>query len=969
MKHARTLALVVVVLALLLAACQGAGRPPATPQPEAPGVLEGVLLEGAPDTPAADAAYDLHLPLPADPAPLTSFDEALGHQVLRIEVDVEFEADATVAQVNALLRAVDGRIVSMVRRAPIFLVRVPDPGDLDALAALVAEMERQPGVASALPSLRLQPEALPGGLDPGDAGDMTRSDHHLAVRAHAAWNLREELPASDARPWFVLGDWFGDGAPDDDYAAEVEAGDYDASGADDHGYHVLGIALGAYGPSAGDPDRDDVTGMFPASLRVRAADYANDATSDRIRNALLQRINDVLDEDADARIVVNTSLGFTSDPGVVVANGQARRWIGQVRANDLEDRFLHLTSAGNGGSGASVQRNSTFTYAALGTVTTARGTPMTNLTNILVIENRTNTLADAAAGALARPLPGCASIGSTMGGHLSAIGHRVWSFGSANTAAGASNQSGTSMATPQAAGLAAFVWALDPALDPQGVAALLRDTARALPDTTTSGNGTCNAVAPQPVIDAFDAVLAASGDAGRVRLLNATGGLPRFDHFDLEAFVHGQPAQPALDYGELDLNGDGVTDGGPAATRRDRLDLDGDGAFTPLARVLDGHRVAFDERALTDLEVACFYAHSPLYEGGALPRARLLATELRVGIAGPRTRYLRIERAPSGAPFVDDVALRGTVTPPRCADPFAVDAAELEWLDEAGARVGRGATHTLGAADLRGSGGSGFRARTLTLRYAAAHGRTAESRVTVIPCSDGEIPVVGEPQCPRSAGLLLESLVELFGGLPADTADEVQRAIHGAPEHRAVLERLGFEPCDPRFCDPFPPGFPHSATQLREGWYGDRGEVVAGHLDRLFKVLGSPSLEELDLQLATLQRAVAADDALSAADRELFATAAGVSLAAVELLAPEAAGGEHGWRAFAFADPLLLGERADPFAPAERALEGFLTAVVIANDRSGFAADGNLRAAAYALALEALRQAERVAQEAGAGAP
>lgn len=924
-------------------------------------VTEGVLLEGAPDTLAADAAYDLTVPAAITPE-LVSFDEAVGNDILRTEIDIEFVDEAIVEEVNAVLEDIGGRIVSMVRNTPTFVVRIPDPGSVDELNKLIEGLESLPLVKSVLKSLivtpdaDLRPQAFPNDLDPTDTtngGDIERTDHQLAVRAHAAWNLKDLLPDLDERPWLVIGDWFGDGEPDGDYSAATETDDYDTTNSDDHGYHVLGIALGAYGPSSGNQNRDDVTGIFPGTLNVRAADFANNSTASRIRNLTVQRVNDVLDVEPNARIIVNTSLEYTNPPPVSTVNPDARRWINLVRDNDLEDRFIHLTAAGNGGSGAQVNVSSRFTYASLGNVTDTDGTAIANLTNILVIENRVNTLTNG----LARPAPGCASSSSTMGGDLSAIGNVVWSLGSGNASGGASNQSGTSMATPQVAGLAAYVWSLDTDLTPQEVMTVLTDTARDLQDTTTQGNGvrngrTCNTVVPQPVIDAFDAVLAAGGNEARTALVNISGGMNTFDEFDLTFFLNDLPGTPTLDYGRLDLNGDGVTDGDLTLTNTDRLDLDNDGAFDTLTKTIGGQIVQFDEAALTDMDIMCYYAYDSLYTGSTWRRGGLLPSELLVGIAGPKNRYVPVKFDASNNPSIEDVELSGWVKGPACTTPIAVDPAKLEWLDVRDNLLETGPQHTVTVRDLTSSPFFVLFPRTVTLRY-EVEAQTVEAQVTVIPCvTEGDSR--GYPACPVIAvEELIADLEELM-----DFVD-----IQGIVDIREVLKELpDFDPCDPRFCDP--PEFPYDQATLREGFYGDRGLRTTEYLDRLFKTINAPTYEEFETQLYNLQVAVAAEEEISVGDRKLLNAAFSVVLASAEFFAPYDLGGRNGWRAFDFADdPNNLVERADILAPAQASLEGFLTAVVSTNTRSEFTSELMFSAASYAAAHEALDQARLLTEE------
>jgi hypothetical protein len=127
---------------------------------------------------------------------------------------------------------------------------------------------------------------------------------------------------------------------------------------------------------------------------------------------------------------------------------------------------------------------------------------------------------------------------------------------------------------------------------------------------------------PAPALDAYAAVLAADGGAAvpaRAAVLDAddTGqaaGAIRFDEDDLTAFGDAFTAGAgAVDYGRYDLNGDGRTGG----TATDRIDLDPAG--TPqwglVQRTVAGLPLTFDERALTDLDVLCYAAHTPLYQG------------------------------------------------------------------------------------------------------------------------------------------------------------------------------------------------------------------------------------------------------------------------------------------------------------------------------------------------------------------
>ncbi len=658
----------------------------------------GVLLEGDPEARARTATYDLMVPAAYPPGAFAL--DPSGASVLLREVEVGWTLEASVAAVNDLLQRYDATIVGMLGGVPSSIVRVPDPGGWAGLQDLLERLRAEPVVASVLPSWVL--EAPP--VEPDDAGTaeigraevptqipltgtrLQRIDHHLAVRGHAAWNARAAL--EDAQlPWLVILDFFGDGAPVDGYAGTYVAGDFGTGAVNMHGYHVLGIVQGAFAP---DPEvvaiRQDVTGMVPADLPVRAVDLsmATLNTSARVRNAAIQRINAILALDPDARIVVNSSIG-SSAPGTS-QRGEGEAWTVAVRlagepaldddatrtalatpGSGLEDRFLHATSAGNSstvGAVAFALNNGGFTYAALGTDMTASGVALPPLRNVLVVENRVRTRHDPAVPE--RPAPTCASVSSTMGGSISAIGTDVWSMGlcTAWNAQGrcvtqfstsASDATGTSMSTPQVAALAAYAWALAPFLDaPQVRALLLETTVADAPDTTGVG---CNPTAPQPVIDAYAAVLAAGAAAAWDAILDVTGDAA-FDEADLDAFLDGFAFRAAeTDFGRFDLNGDGIPG---SLARNERVDLNGDRTYASVIRTVLGTPVAYDEAAVSDYDVLCYFAYGPLYDGApSLRDARLaepcLGTVVRIEAPRPAAR----------APFSADTVVRAELVDPR----------------------------------------------------------------------------------------------------------------------------------------------------------------------------------------------------------------------------------------------------------------------------------------------------------------
>jgi len=188
---------------------------------------------------------------------------------------------------------------------------------------------------------------------------------------------------------------------------------------------------------------------------------------------------------------------------------------------------------------------------------------------------------------------------------------------------------GTSFAAPQVAGVAAYLLTQKPDLSPTQ----LRDALL----NTRAGD----------VLDAYRAVLEL--DAGdnalplRRRLLDVAGGDEtdgsgakpdgKFDEKDLEAFVkafrhaeaHRKPDDPP-DRSRFELNGDGFTGGSTTAP----FDLDGPSGgigtsiLSTLSRDIRSVPIQFDETALTDLQILCFYAYSGMYTGSPSERGRIL---------------------------------------------------------------------------------------------------------------------------------------------------------------------------------------------------------------------------------------------------------------------------------------------------------------------------------------------------------
>jgi subtilisin family serine protease len=618
-----------------------------------------VLLGGDPNSPAIEAVRDFDSGDRISDAEIS--EASNGVRVVRTKIEIEFSTDATVGEVNALLKSNEGLITSMLERLNFIVVRIPDPESLEALDSRVAQLESDPTVVRVYYARIPVPNELPGNYT-ADGSPLPRIDHQLAVRAHAAWNAKAALKGEFAAPpLLIVQDLFGGGTPNGDFDVKT-VGHFGTSKPNAHGYHVLGIIAARHG---GEPsDRGQATGIYPGTLDLLAFDHTwlDDVT---IENLIIFQA-----KNSKRNIVVNSSTGndLTCDETLAECLVPlARKWIKKVRGfalyetgktgpASLENKFLLLSAAGNIDDAfvhSDAALDSSYNAARLMTdLDTEKGVKLDNLNNTLVIEDREN-------GSSQPYEAECLSDGSMRGGDLSAIGTDVWSLTGAST--GAENFSGTSMSTPQAAGLAAYVWALAPGLSSQELLSLLTQTAR---DDVCSGGG----AQAKPVIDAYNAVLAvdhASALSGggtpeapvRLAILDVVdakgepGGDGAFDERDIEEFMQEYSAREgAIDYSRYDLNGDGWTDGLCDRTEKFNLDIDYPPSYGNVTQDIKGKAVAFDEEKATDMHVLCYYAYSPLYMGD---------TSLRDSIVGSRCSECDGDDPPPPWPVPPEIDGRG----------------------------------------------------------------------------------------------------------------------------------------------------------------------------------------------------------------------------------------------------------------------------------------------------------------------
>jgi hypothetical protein len=601
-----------------LARCLKPRAPAPGPSGSPPAPAPGPSPTPAPTPIAGPSALDSIADVVSDDALVATGEISLdgAAEIVRTQLELDLAPGASKAAFDALLARIGARVVSSVKGVGLPTVRIPDPGSLEALKGLAASLSADPVLDGADLVAIPPPEDLPGNVAAAST-DLEFVRPQLAIRSGAAWNARAAL---DTPPTLLLADYFGDGPPDAALTAlDARPGDFSTpaspySAADvkqSHGYLVAGLLAGRFEPAGAGADSagDLVAGTWAGpDLPLRVLDIRTGLAGSVLQDRMVLEI-----AAAPGRVVLNTSLGApcavdTGGCTVAEAGAGALKWIERVRGRGLEDDFLQVTAAGNMRSAApastGAELNSEYSSAAL----LALPGGVANLTNVVVVENAIASPLEASSP----PRVLCRNASSKRGGHVSAVGTDVTSLDSADTGA-TDSDGGTSSAAPQVAGVAASMWAIEPGLTPQRVAARLRATARS--GAAGSGDARCNAAGvPAPVLDAYGALVSA-GTAAMAAVLD-TDDTGAFDEGDLAAFAETfDDAAGATDHGRFDLNGDGRTGGGAT----DRVDLD-PGA-TPqwglVERAVAGLPITYDENALTDLEVLCHAAHGPLYDGTA----------------------------------------------------------------------------------------------------------------------------------------------------------------------------------------------------------------------------------------------------------------------------------------------------------------------------------------------------------------
>jgi subtilisin family serine protease len=671
-------------IAILLVSC--GTTPPADVQPPI-GDEERVpvLLDGDPDASARDAVSHLR-PIRAQ------LDDVDVDGFMTTRISAYLHADATVADVNDALLATGARISFMRPGLPWVTLAVERLASLAEAEALAAALVATGAFLSASPAITpvLGPPYSAVDADDGAASRLLlpggEADQHVAhlkaIAMPSAWNLRG-LAVRQAHLVPVL---IADGFVRSRESTQISNLRFVNDLADEavgyrtwdlntgrrvgfyygnHGWHVAGTVGADFDPfrSTG-AHPGAVPGGGSTTLRIDAATVLGvGLTSEELYLEIVDHFPD------SGVFVLNASFGlrWRHDLDAFVRRASATSalfW--RALTQEYEERFVVAQAAGND-TGRDPRPMSAFALAAaLGDVSeiVQRVEDRELLAAYLADLEATfpdvdfhrrsgNTLVVGSSLVNGTPssftndieyLPegvGVRTVGSAVFGPCARSAFDLPPAEYENhdfyctEHDGDQLMNGTSMAAPQVAALAAYLWNLDPTLTGPDVVSVIAATHR------------------DGLVNAFEAALAVGGMPARLALLDVDDD-GRFDEHDIEAFLTAWATDTyphgigRLTYSRYDLSGSGRAGG----VTQSPFDLDGDGTLGPLHFSVGGVERSLDERLLRDDDILCYYAYAGigLYTGDPAARDALLLSRCREA-EPPGVLLLHLSDSEMGAPL------------------------------------------------------------------------------------------------------------------------------------------------------------------------------------------------------------------------------------------------------------------------------------------------------------------------------
>lgn len=644
-------------------------------------------LGGIPTMPISDATQDFYN---GDVVPVNefSFHPELG-QVARTKLMLVMQDQATVQQINDVLAKTHASITSMLAGSYIFGLRIPDPLDVNRLDAVVAAMTKMPGVQDVLHVLEETPAVLPG--NPGLGSDpkltrLTAIDHHLAIKAHAAWNAYQAFKERAIyAPTMLIRDYFGMGVPNSSLWSfksltpsdfEAEATPEEIEKTHGHGYGVASVIGANFGGNLSTSEL--VTGFYPEGLTLGAQDIFKESgifvSSDSFL-ALKIKLKAIVARGHN--IVLNISLGYCErdEKTKSTAHCTTDAYRNNITKNSISFRnlfddilkkrvFLSI-AAGNEAYEdfpIAAKYDGPYQNAFLApALLDSNGKKIYPLFNGLVVGSFNTTRGNKPIQAFEE------SAFSSRGSQIGAVGEYVSGYTSPKGEA--IDWFGTSFAAPEIAGLAAAIWTINPTLSAFDIRTIILNTSQKPVNPTRISPQVANAYA---ALLALDLPLNPAQAPVRKAILDVTDTKTTGNHapdgkftiHDIVVFLKNfddrerqyANKEYVADYSRFDLNGDGYTGGDhTAAFNLDEAfdwKIPTKDLYTEAqSSNVEGYAIKFNEEKLTDLQILLYYAYSNFFDnqGSNEPRTWLLLPYLdKIGLKLSKVQ-ITWKSAPTGS--------------------------------------------------------------------------------------------------------------------------------------------------------------------------------------------------------------------------------------------------------------------------------------------------------------------------------
>ncbi|MEW5796876.1 MAG: S8/S53 family peptidase [Candidatus Zixiibacteriota bacterium] len=662
----------------------------------------GILLSGA--------DIDSALSGTSDHGPFAVPEEEWEGEFVTTRLEAVINPSATVGAVNAALNAVGAKISCMRAGLMFTELVVPALTSVDEAEVLCSTLVSSEAFLSAYPCF--DPTSVQdASIQPGLPANLI-IDHLAAAKFPAAWNVRERVAALHSPATVLVADHFRSLTPH----AEIPAQTFptqngspslfiDAFGVakGNHGFQVAG-AIGARFDAVGS------TGAYAdpgGLLRLPCISLSGFGSLPAVIAELSDRLP------SSGQFILNTSISYAGGFQMFPKRQRIEHaFFWRFLTATKQSQFLHLQAAGNEGLSSPSFPNadyaSPFTLSARfdaplemlqGTaVSTKDTTDLTTLYSLGIANNplfgsRTNNLLVVGSSSLS----GSPSGFSNAPSDVRMVGEWVTLpciYDDSKCEPGAQVPlqaivSGTSFATPQVAGLAAWLWSLSPSLTVDETIATIKNC--------FNGNW----------VDAYKAVLSLDhsiANAGiRLSLLDIVdangqmGSDMKFDEKDLQMFLDSIMYYEAdrasvsppweKDHSPFDLNGDGYTGDTmltPSTAPFD-LDINTPPAYStvdviPCDQPSTGDKT-LNESAVTDRDILLYYAYSPLYSGDLQIRDSLFGKGCSPFTIVETTHFLKYDlRAYLDAQYWDIDSSQGTflhktlaVREPACLATYVFD--------------------------------------------------------------------------------------------------------------------------------------------------------------------------------------------------------------------------------------------------------------------------------------------------------